>query len=495
MAASLPKPKRACKWKAEWSRFNIAPSKRDSAYVICHSCSTEFSIAGGGVHEIKRHMETKRHKERATSLSNQSTITSSLFTAQKSLSEQVTTAEFYYTAFIAEHNLSFATADHFTKLCKVMFPDSKIAESYSCGRTKTQAIIKQAIAPVLNDQVTMACKTSHFSILCDGGNDQDVRKFFAIMVRYWSEHEKQAVTRFLAMPVCNIATGETMFEVISEELDSRSIPWDHLIGYASDTASVMVGKHNSVLSRILQKRPKVFSLGFVCHLAALCATAGLKKLPVSIDTLLIDIYCHFKYSAKRWAEYMELQEEFEDIKPLKFLKQSTTRWLSLERCIKRLIEKWPALYAYFDREASEGSNIERADKIAKQLRDPLVKLLCHFVAFVLKPLNRFSTAFQTNASRIGSLQSDVRGLLKSYMCNLIKPDVFKDVADITTLDYLDPDHQAVDDELGIGTTTRLLLSGELEDEVCGTSVERKFFKCVRSFYEATDSTVEKILPI
>ena len=84
-------------------------------------------------------METKRHKERASSLSNQSTITSSMIVAQNSLSEQVTSAEFYFTAFIAEHNLPFATADHFTKLCKVMFPDSKIAQSYSCGRTKAQA--------------------------------------------------------------------------------------------------------------------------------------------------------------------------------------------------------------------------------------------------------------------------------------------------------------------------------------------------------------------
>ena len=77
---------------------------------------------------------------------------------------------------------------------------------------------------------------------------------------------------------------------------------------------------------------------------------------------------------------MEIQTEFEDIKPLNFFKHSTTRWLSLECCVKRLIEKWPALYAYFDRETSSGTNIERAEKIATQLKDPLVKLLCHFIA-------------------------------------------------------------------------------------------------------------------
>ena len=69
----------------------------------------------------------------------------------------------------------------------------------------------------------------------------------------------------------------------------HGVPWNTLIGYASDTASVMVGKYNSVLSRLLSKQLKLFSLGCLCHLGALCAAAGLKKLPVSLDELLIDI--------------------------------------------------------------------------------------------------------------------------------------------------------------------------------------------------------------
>ena len=61
--------------------------------------------------------------------------------------------------------------------------DSKIAQSYACGHTKAQAITTQAIAPHLNIHVVMACKNSPFSILCDGGNDRDVRNFFS---QLWS---------------------------------------------------------------------------------------------------------------------------------------------------------------------------------------------------------------------------------------------------------------------------------------------------------------------
>ena len=89
------------------------------------------------------------------------------------------------------------------------------------------------------------------------------------------------------MPVCNIAAAKKMFEALTEVMEENEIPWENLVGYASDTANVMVGARNSVLSRIRDKQPQVFSLG--C-LANLCSAAGLKSLPVSIDNLLIDVF-------------------------------------------------------------------------------------------------------------------------------------------------------------------------------------------------------------
>ena len=117
----------------------------------------------------------------------------------------------------------------------------------------------------------------------------------------------------------------------------------------------------------------------------------------------------------------------------------------------------------------------------------MVKLICHFVSFAMKPLNRFSTAFQTHASRMGSIQSDVRALLRGYMSNFIKPEILSTTEDITTIQYLHQDNQVGNDELGIGTSTRLLLVGEFEDVVVGTVVERQFFAYVREFYETSVS--------
>ena len=323
------KPKRASRWQPEWKGYNMMESRKGPNFEFC---LCDFSVSSGGFNDVKRHIESQKHKEFSKCMEGQSSMMS--FSKKDSLEDQVTKAELYFTTFIAEHNLSFLTADHFTKVCKVMFPDSKIALGYASGRTKTAAIIKHALAPAVNSEVIHNCQTSPFTRLCDGGNDQWDRKYFAIMVKYWDKKLCTVVTRFLAMSVCNVATAQALFDAMEGELNSHSIPWCNVIGFASDTDSVMVGAHNSVLSRLRQKQPKVFSFGCICHLAALCSVAGLKKLPVSVDELLIDIFYHFKHSSKRWAEFSEILQEFDEIKPLRVLKHCSTRWLSLKRCIK-----------------------------------------------------------------------------------------------------------------------------------------------------------------
>ena len=56
-------------------------------------------------------------------------------------------AETLWFLFTAKHNLAFLNSDHANKLFKEMFPDSEIAKKFACGRTKTTAIVKDALAP------------------------------------------------------------------------------------------------------------------------------------------------------------------------------------------------------------------------------------------------------------------------------------------------------------------------------------------------------------
>ena len=103
------------------------------------------------------------------------------------------------------------------------------------------------------------------------------------------------------------------------------------------------------------------------------------------------------------------------------------------------------------------------------------KLLCNFVSFALKPLNRFNAAFQTLASKISTLQKDVCDLLRAFLSNFIRPELLAPTSDamIHEFDYENIANQVSDDEIGIGTATRLLLIEE-SDELEGTAKETSF---------------------
>ena len=85
------------------------------------------------------------------------------------------------------------------------------------------------------------------------------------------------------MPVRKIGTANKLFEVIDCLLSEKRIPWSNVLGFESDTTNVMMGKHNSVLSRIRSKQPNVFSQGCVCHLSNLCLLAVIEFLPIDVD--------------------------------------------------------------------------------------------------------------------------------------------------------------------------------------------------------------------
>ena len=128
--------------------------------------------------------------------------------------QKVTKAEVIFTNFVLEHNLPFSVADHFTDLCKQMFPDSEVAKLFSCRRLKTTHILNKAIAPIEKKKVTDLCAANKFSIMMDESNDKGNDKCCAILIRVLDRSVKRVVTRFLAIPVCNIGTGANLFSCL-----------------------------------------------------------------------------------------------------------------------------------------------------------------------------------------------------------------------------------------------------------------------------------------
>lgn len=254
-----------------------------------------------------------------------------------------------------------------------------------------------------------------------------------------------------------------------------------------DTCNVMIGRHNSVLSRIKQKQSKVFSIGCVCHLASLCLTAGIKALPLDVDDFFVDLYYFFDKSAKRKEEFRAFQD-FVGVKELKILKHCPTRWLSLEKVIKRLLQQWDALHAYFDKE-SENNHAARVLRLNNHLKSLKTKLYFLFLDYALDSLCKFNATFQSSFPMLPSLQAEVMRLTRIFLSRFLTVEAIKGSQDnLTSINLEDNELYLKDENLSIGHKTWGVLS---EEDGIDSRLKKSFFAGVRSFYKAVASTILK----
>ena len=94
MSLSLPPAKKKhvpSKFQSDWGRFQMTPSKKGPTFSFCTVCNVDFSISGGGVHEVKRHCDSAKHKNALVGVSAQPKISSVMATV--SVSEKVLRSE------------------------------------------------------------------------------------------------------------------------------------------------------------------------------------------------------------------------------------------------------------------------------------------------------------------------------------------------------------------------------------------------------------------
>lgn len=108
----------------------------------------------------------------------------------------------------------------------------------------------------------------------------------------------------------------------------------------------MAGIDKSLGAFLKKDCPTLFTLKCVCHSMALCASYACKDIPDEIEQLCKDIYSHLNCSPLRNSKFAKIQTLLE-LKPLKMLHPSATRWLSLESVVKRILERYEALSIYF----------------------------------------------------------------------------------------------------------------------------------------------------
>nr|XP_042899683.1 uncharacterized protein LOC122269650 [Parasteatoda tepidariorum] len=316
----------------------ILKSRKGDKHVFCSECAVDFSISHSGKGDIKNHIQSVKH-QRNTSANVKSDKISTFF--EKSDDLRTIRAECLFTSFLVEHNLPLSCADHIGPLLKKIFPENDLANSYRCGRTKSSNIVGE-FATQVTEKLKIILRRQPFSVATDGSNDYD-SKLYPVIVTFFNPESRSVENNLLGLPALNgDSTGVNIGNLVIDLLKNHEVPITNCISLVSDNAPVMVGKKAGVVTVLRELQPNLISVGCACHLLNLAAEKGSSVLPLNIDELLVDIYFYFKRSSKRIEKLREFQR-LHDTEAKKLLKHVCTRWLSVGKCLDRLLMQWNPL--------------------------------------------------------------------------------------------------------------------------------------------------------
>ena len=262
------KRKKICKLKDSWfsePKFNGIISKahprNTESEVFCLICSKSIKISHHGRGDLVRHCTGNGHKKMLNEKRHQREIDTAFYRRDQPLDVAARKAEVKITGFLAEHNLPISVADHIGPLLKDIFPDSKIASAYACGRTKSTCILNRAIKPDLQAKLTDQMLESFFSISTDGSNDQNLEKMNPVTVRLFDINQYKVVTNFLDMCLSRASTAAAIFSSINDAFVANDVSWDNCVSLGVDNTSVNVGKHRSLFVEAKKLNPHIMLMG------------------------------------------------------------------------------------------------------------------------------------------------------------------------------------------------------------------------------------------
>ncbi len=322
--------------------------------------------------------------------------------------------------------------------------------------------------------------------MVDESNDIMCAKECAILVRYYSEAQDKVTVGFLDMPVCNDSKAANIFNCIASSMHDKGLEWSNCVGFSSDNCNVMIGKNNSVLSRVKSQAPYIYSVGCPSHLVNICAKTAAKELSMSPEELLIDIYYYFEKSSKRREDLKQFQD-FCNVAQQRVQKHCPTRWLSLGKGLDHMLNQWPAFSSYFE---SHSENQKSRD-IQKRLTDPSMKLYTCFLHNVTQCFDKFNLIFQNKAPVLFKLNDSVEELLHDIASRFIVPKVLRELK-LQEIDVSNPEIHCPDEELFVGFLARRHL---LSEEALSTNKTKQFFKDARAFYVRSFQKVKEKFPM
>lgn len=159
----------------------------NSEYAKCKLCLSSFLVKWDGLKAVTAHEKSDKHQLMAQDASTSKMLESFFVKKNTAEEDKVIAAEVAYVFLHTQHHHSYLSMDCGMQLSCKCFPDSNIAAKLSCGRTKSEAIVCNVLAPHSLKMLYQQLGNSFYSISSDASNRKN-RKLFPLCIHYYTHN-------------------------------------------------------------------------------------------------------------------------------------------------------------------------------------------------------------------------------------------------------------------------------------------------------------------
>uniref|UniRef100_A0A0L8HJ21 HAT C-terminal dimerisation domain-containing protein n=1 Tax=Octopus bimaculoides TaxID=37653 RepID=A0A0L8HJ21_OCTBM len=122
-------------------------------------------------------------------------------------------------------------------------------------------------------------------------------------------------------------------------------------------------------------------------------------VPINLEFLVSETYKWFSHSSTRQSAYKQFYLSINDKEPLKIVNSCTTRWLSTEPAVNRILSQWFELQTHFQTTTTK-EKCFTAQALHEMFCDPSNELYLLFLHPILKHVQKFNSIHlvRTNTS-------------------------------------------------------------------------------------------------
>lgn len=399
--------KRLTKYNTIWERDHEWLSMTKNEYkAFCRLCKKDFSVSHGGLNDVLKHSKGVSHIKIVSSRASNSLMTyfSKPATLDLENAYKIAATEICSVYHTVKHSLSYNSMDCYHKLLPMLFSDSNIAKKIMCGRTKSEAIVRNILATESQQKHLIQLRDNciNFSLSTDASNKGN-RKMYPICIRYFS-YEKGVQNMLVDFIEKNYETADDISNLLCETLQKYNLSISQITAYSADNTNVNFGCTHSVYVHLKSKNQRLLKANCSVHILHNMCKFGCDKLEFDVETLILKIHSHFSHSAKRRAHLIGVFES-EEIKWVELLRYVNTRFLSLSPAIERILKVWPALKSYFTESNSCPRLIEKIFETEEEENRTLAYL--YFIHNVMSSFEILMQAAQSDEMAITEMHTQL----------------------------------------------------------------------------------------